>query len=144
MRRGNYFTAIIHPDVAYDLTGETGAAAWRDPHTYSQPAEIWAGEVGAFEGFRFLETSRAYSLADAGAGGTVDVYATIFMGREGLAKGTSTGGGYGRNPVVVISPITDHLMRFRGVGWKHFVGYGVFRQEAIRRVESASSIATNV
>ncbi len=29
--RGTYYTAFIHPDVTYDLTGETGAASWRDP-----------------------------------------------------------------------------------------------------------------
>jgi N4-gp56 family major capsid protein len=141
---GGLYNAVIHPDVSYDLRGETGAAAWRDPHTYSQPAEIWNGEVGAFEGFRFMESPRAFSVADAGAGSTVDVYATHFMGRQALAKAYSNAGGYGPNPVVVIGPIVDKLMRFRPIGWKHFVGYGVFRQEAVRRVESASTIATNV
>jgi N4-gp56 family major capsid protein len=141
---GGLYNAIIHPDVSYDLRGETGAAAWRDPHTYSQPQEIWNGEVGSFEGFRFMESPRAFSLADAGAGSTVDVYATHFIGRGGFAKAFSTGGGYGPNPVVVIGPIVDKLMRFRPIGWKHFVGYKVFREEAIRRIESASTLATNV
>ena len=144
---GGLYAAIIHPDVSYDLRGETGAAAWRDPHTYSQPNEIWNGEVGAFEGFRFMESPRAGKLVDAsdgaGAAGTVDVYQTLFMGRQSIAKGTSTGGGYGRNPIVVLGPVIDKLQRFRTVGWKHFVGYGIFRQEAIRRVESASTIGTN-
>lgn len=143
MRKGGYYAAIIHPDVSYDLTGETGAAAWRDPHTYSQPREIWAGEVGEFEGFRFLVTSRGSIVANAGAGSTVEVYLNLFMGAQALAKGISRGGGYGPNPVVVIGPVVDKLMRFRPIGWKHFVGYGIFRQEAIRRVESASTLATN-
>jgi hypothetical protein len=39
--------------------------------------------------------------------------------------------------------VTDLLKRFRPVGWKHFVGYSVFRQEALRRIESASSIGAN-
>lgn len=140
---GGLYNAIIHPDVSYDLRGETGAAAWRDPHTYSQPNEIWNGEVGAFEGFRFQESPRAYNLANAGAGSLVDVYATHFVGRGGLAKAFSTGGGYGPNPVVVIGPVVDKLMRFRPIGWKHFVGYKVFREEAVRRVESASTLGVN-
>jgi N4-gp56 family major capsid protein len=69
--RGNLYTAFIHPDVSYDLRGETGAAAWRDPHTYSAPAEIWSGEIGAFEGFRFIETPRAPVFADAGSSTTL-------------------------------------------------------------------------
>lgn len=144
---GGLYNAVIHPDVAYDLRGETGAAAWRDPHTYSQPGEIWNGEVGAFEGFRFMESPRAPLFANAsngaGAAGNIDVYRTLFMGRQSLAKGFSNGGGYGPRPVVVIGPIVDKLMRFRPIGWKHFTGYAIFRQEAIRAVESASSIGAN-
>ena len=144
---GGYYAAFIHPDQSYDLRGETGAAAWRDPHTYSQPAEIWNGEIGAFEGFRFMESPRAAVLTDAsngaGAAGTVDVYQALFMGRQALAKGTANGGGYGPNPIVVLGPVVDKLQRFRTIGWKHFVGYGVFRQAALRRVETASSIGTN-
>lgn len=29
---GSYYAATIHPDVSYDLRGQTGAAAWRDPY----------------------------------------------------------------------------------------------------------------
>ena len=139
---GGLYAAVIHPKVSYDLRGETGAAAWRDPHTYSQPAEIWNGEIGAFEGFRFMESPRATENLDAGAV-NVDVYYNYFMGRQALAKAYSTGGGYGPRPVIVKGPIVDKLMRFQPIGWKHFVGYGVFRQEALRRVESASTLGAN-
>lgn len=144
MTDGQLYAAFIHPDVSYDLRSETGAAAWRDPHTYSQPKEIWTGEVGAFEGFRFIETPRAFSLADAGAGGTVDVYATLFMGKEALAKAYSTNEGGGPQPRVILGPVVDKMMRFKPVSWYWLGGYAIFRQEAIRRVESASSIAVNV
>ncbi len=50
---------------------------------------------------------------------------------------------YGAQPTIVYGTVTDLLKRFRPVGWKHFVGYSVFRQEALRRIESASSIGTN-
>lgn len=141
---GTYYNAIIHPDVSFDLRGETGAAAWRDPHTYSQPNEIWTGEVGAFEGFRFLESPRAPLFSDAGSSTTLtDVYRTMFMGRQALAKAYSTTDGNGAMPRVVPSPVVDHLRRFVGIGWYWLGGYGIFRQASIRAVESSSSIGSN-
>jgi N4-gp56 family major capsid protein len=140
---GNLYTAYIHPDVAYDLRGETGAAAWRDPHTYSQPDEIWTGEVGQFEGFRFIETPRAPLFADTGVGGTVDVYGTVFLGQQAIAKGFSRGDGNTPDPQVILGPVVDHLRRFQPVGWYGLEGFGRFREASIRRLESSSSIGVN-
>lgn len=141
---GGYYAAWIHPDVSYDLRGQTGAAAWRDPHTYSQPAEIWNGEVGAFEGFRFLETPRAPVFADAGSSTTLtDVYRTMFAGRQAMAKAYSQVDGNGASPRVVPGPVVDKLRRFVPMGWYWLGGYGIFRQASLRAVESASSIGTN-
>ena len=141
---GGYYAAFIHPDVSFDLRGETGAAAWRDPHTYSQPEQIWNGEVGAFEGFRFMETPRAPVFADAGSSTTLtDVYRTMFMGRQALAKAYSNADGNGPFPRVVETPVVDHLRRFQGWGWYFLGGYGIFRQASLRAVEGASSIGTN-
>lgn len=141
---GGYYAAVIHPDVALDLREETGAAAWRDPHTYSQPAEIWNGEIGAFEGFRFMETSRAPVFADAGSSTTLtDVYRTLFFGREAIAKAYSTAEGRGATPTVIVTPVIDKLRRFTGYGWHWFGTYGVFRQAALRAVESSSSVGSN-
>lgn len=141
---GGFYSSIIHPDVSYDLRGETGAAAWRDPHTYSQPDEIWNGEVGAFEGFRFMESPRSPVFADAGSSTTLtDVYGTLFFGRQALAKAYSTYEGRGAQPIVIMGPVTDKLKRLQPVSWHFYGGYGVFRQAALRRVESASTIGTN-
>jgi len=71
---------------------------------------------------------------------SVDVYGTLVMGRQALAKAYSTGGGYGEQAQIVDVPVIDTLRRFTGVGWKHFVGYSVFRQAAMYRIESGSSI----
>ena len=56
---GSYYAAVIHPDVAYDLQLTNN---YLNPHQYAQPAEIWAGEIGALNGFRFIETPRAEVL----------------------------------------------------------------------------------
>lgn len=141
---GGRYVAFIHPDVAYDLRGETGAAAWRDPHTYSQPGEIWSGEIGEFEGFRFVTTSRAPIFADAGSSTTLtDVYRTMFLGRQALAKAWSMTDGNGEQPRVAPGPVTDTLRRFVPVGWYYLAGWSVFRQAALRALETSSSIGTN-
>jgi N4-gp56 family major capsid protein len=141
------YVGMIHPDVSYDFRSATDAAAWRTPANYVNPQGIYTGEIGMFEGVRFVEAPRAPLFANAsdnsGSAGTIDVYGTLIMGRQALAKGISLGGEYGAQPSIVYGTVTDILKRFRPVGWKHFVGYGVFRQEALRRIESASSIGTN-
>lgn len=140
---GNY-VLFIHPDQSYDLRGGTTGTGWRDPHTYSQPEEIWNGEVGQFENFRVVETPRAPVFADAGSSTTLtDVYAAIGVGRQSLAKAYSQQDGNGPFPKVVPGPIVDHLRRFVPWGWYWLGTYGRFREEAIRRLETASSIGVN-
>jgi N4-gp56 family major capsid protein len=138
---GGSYVAYIHPDVSYDLQGQTGTNTWTDPHTYSQPDEIWQGEIGQFQGVRFIETPRAPWFGNAGSSPTTtSVYGTLFMGRQALCKAYSIVDGNGDNPHIVPGPVTDYLRRFLPLGWYHLVGYGVFRQAALRRVESSSSI----
>lgn len=142
---GDYYAAFIHPDVSYDLRGTTGAAAWRDPHTYSQPGEIWAGEMGAFEGFRFVESPiTSLLLADAGSSTTLtDVYITLFVAKQAMAKAFSVSDGNGEYPSFVLGPVTDKLRRNVPVGWYWLGAYGRFREACLRRVESSSSIGAN-
>jgi len=141
------YKGIIHPDVSYDFRGATGGTNWSDPAVYSDPSGIYNGVIGSFQGVQFMESPRAPLFADAGNGlngtGTIDVYGTLIMGRQALAKAYSTGGGYSANPTMVDVPVTDALRRFEGMGWKHLVGYKVFREAALRRIESASSIGSN-
>lgn len=140
---GGLYNAYADPDALVDLREETGDAAWRVPHAYSQPEDIWNGETGAFEGFRWIETPRAEVTADAGAG-AVDVYFTLLMGRQALAKGFSKAEGNGPMPHIVPGPVTDTLRRFVPMGWYWFGGYKRFREAALLRIESASTLGTNV
>lgn len=141
---GGMYVGFMHPDVAYDFRGETGSAAWRDPHTYSQPGEIWNGEIGAFEGIRFIETPRGKIFADAGSSTTLtDVYRTIVLGRQSLAKTWSETDGNGAMPRVFPTPVVDLLRRFTGMAWYWLGAYGRFREASLRGIESASSIGVN-
>ena len=137
---GNGYVGYIHPDVAYDVRSQTGnSAVWRDPHTYSQPAEIWSGEIGQFEGIRFIETPRAPYFASAGSSPSLaNVYGTLFMGRQALAKAHSIVDGNGPVPHTVPGPVTDHLRRFVPWGWYWLGAYGRYREQAMVRVESAT------
>jgi len=141
------YIGFIHPDVQFDLLSATDAAGWRDAYKYTNATPLINGEIGQIDGVRFIASARAPLFANAyngaGAVGTGDSYGTLIMGRQALAKGISLGGEYGAQPSIVYGTVTDLLKRFRPVGWKHFVGYAVFRQEALRRIESASSIGAN-
>lgn len=141
------YIGFIHPDVQFDLLSATDAAGWRDAYKYTDATPLINGEIGQIDGVRFIASPRAPLFANAGNGsggaGNIDAYGTLIMGRQALAKGISLGGEYGAQPSIVYGTVTDLLKRFRPVGWKHFVGYSVFRQEALRRIESVSTIGAN-
>jgi len=132
-RRGSMFWVGIHPEVSHDLRAETGAASWRDPHVYSQPSEIWAGEIGSFEGAYFVESPRMYVGTDGAS--SAKNYRTIIAGQQALAEAVA------EEPHVVIGPVTDRLMRHRPIGWYGVLGFKRYREQALYRIESGSSIA---
>jgi len=212
---GGMYVSYIHPDAVYDLQSESGGtsnANWRDPHIYSQPGEIWSGELGAFEGVRFIETPRALAYAGAGSGGSTttlsttanstavswssgnapvsgdlvtavsssvtagtvlisvdavnktavlsaaalttgtatvstggaNVFGTVVLGRQALAKAHSIVDGNGPVPHVVPGPVTDHLRRFVPMGWYWLGAYGIFRQASVYRIEHGSSLGADL
>ena len=137
-RRGNLFASYIHPEVSHDLRAETGTAAWRQPAEYVNPAGIYAGEIGTFEGVAFIESPRLpNSQAGAGSGTTqTRVYDTFIMGQQALAEAVA------EEPHTVIGPVVDRLMRHRPMGWYGVLGFARYREEALFRIESGSSIAS--
>jgi N4-gp56 family major capsid protein len=210
-RKGSMYWVGIHPEVSHDLRAETGAAGWRDPHNYQAGENIWAGEIGAYEGAYFVESPRLYSsksgadqtalstspavsgasgaftivVANGAFGGraevgdkisgtnvgssakitaisvgatnttlTVDVansgtvgtntltvtpvtrvFNTIVAGKQAMAQAVA------EEPHVVIGNVTDKLMRFRPMGWYGVLGFARYREEALYRLETGSSIA---
>ena len=139
---GNY-VGIIHPDVSYDLRAETAVTDVIQYQLYQDGAPIRAGSIGTFNGIEYIENPRAPILDDAGATSTTNVYQTLIAGRQALAKAFSRAPGFGEQPSIVFGPVTDTLRRFNPVGWYHLAGWGIFRQECMRRIESSSSIGDN-
>lgn len=205
-RKGSLYWAGIHPEVAHDLRAETGVGSWRQPHEYQSNAEIWAGEIGTYEGAFYVESPRLFSyksgasrttssttttaaaasgattlalasssgiavgdkltatgLATAGvivtaidsltvtidtavlsagvtSGATVTItpitktFNTYFAGQQALAEAVA------EEPHVVIGPVVDKLMRHRPLGWYGVLGHAIYRDEALYRVETSSSI----
>src|SRR5690606_29234592 len=77
---GSHYVGFIHPHVAKDLREETGVGAWRQPKEYADPAGIYNGEIGLYEGVRWIEHATPKAIvAGAGASGT-NVYRTLIMG----------------------------------------------------------------
>jgi N4-gp56 family major capsid protein len=136
-RKGSLYWCGIHPEVSHDLRAEVGESGWRQPHSYSAPGNIWAGEIGGYEGAYFIETPRAFSALD-GAGGTVRVFRSYFAGQQALAEALA------EEFHVVIGPVVDKLMRQRPIGWYGVAGWAIYRQEALIRVETTSSIHSGV
>ena len=138
--KGNLFGAYVHPDQSLDLQAETGAAGWREPHNYSAAGNIWAGEIGAYQGCFFVETPRVYNTRDgvdkdgAGAGTTLaSVYRALFLGGQALAEAVS------EEVNVTIGPITDPHNRHRPLGYHGAAGWSIYRQDCLWRVQTGSS-----
>ena len=139
---GNYI-GLIHPDVSYDLRALTAVTDVIQFQIRQEGAAVRNGSIGVFGGIEWIENPRAPILDDAGATSTTNVYQTLVAGRQALAKAFSRAPGFGEDPSVVFGPVTDTLRRFHPVGWYHLVGHGIFRQAALRRIESSSSIGDN-
>ena len=69
-REGAFYLGMLHPDVSYDLRSEAaanGANVWREPHTYTESGvgNIYNGEIGVYEGVKFIESPRVEQIAGA-------------------------------------------------------------------------------
>lgn len=137
-RIGELYQAFVHPHVAHDLKAETGAGGWNDAHKYAAPDLIWPGSLGVYEGVLFVETGRARVRVNAGVSSVVDVYDTLILGKEALAEAI------GKEFQGEVGVVADRLNRQLPLGWHGFGGWKVFREEALTRIETNSSIANNV
>jgi N4-gp56 family major capsid protein len=100
-------------------------------------AKITAISVGA------TNTTFTVSVANSGTVGTNTLtvtpvtrnFRTIICGSQAMAQAVA------EEPHVVIGPVVDKLMRHRPMGWYGVLGFARYREEALYRIESGSSIA---
>lgn len=135
-REGELYVGYINPDVSFDLRSESDLAAWRPPHEYSAAGNIWNGAIGAYEGTMWIETPRTVSAQD-GAGTTTKttVHRTLVFARQALAEAVA------EEPGIRFGPTVDRLMRFKSVGWYGVLGWSRYREEALARIETSSSLS---
>lgn len=138
--KGSYYTAYVHPQASFDLKKETGAGSWRQPHEYSAPGNIWASEIGEYEGACYIETPRAQNV-QAGAGTStnqVRVYNTYYTGQQALAEAVA------EEFHTVRGPVVDKLTRFQPLGWYGVAGWSLYRPEALIVAQTSSTARPTV
>ena len=130
------WVGIINPDIAYDLTNDP---AWKDVKTYSDPSDIYEGEIGKIYGVRFVETTEAKIWAKAGADERA-VYSTIILGDNAYGTTEITGGGLEHIVKQLGSAGTaDALNQRATAGWKATKVAERLVENYMVRIESAST-----
>lgn len=136
---GNTYVAIIHPDTWYDIINEI-----EDIYKYTDSGvqKIYQGELGTYQGIRFVETSRGKIYAKGGAS-EQDVYATLVLGKDayGITK-ISNGGLETIAKQLGSSGTLDPLNQRSSVGWKGNRVTKILNERNMVRYEHATS--TNV
>jgi N4-gp56 family major capsid protein len=133
---GGYYAAYAHPFVVLDLREATGAANWREPNVYGQDqSKIWSGEIGEFEGVRFVQSNlNRVTQTGTGSGGTqTRVFNTFFIGKGALAETVV------EEPHVEFAPPVDKLNRFATLGWYGDIGWSLYESKALYVVKTSSS-----
>ena len=130
------WVGIIHPDIAYDLTNDP---AWKDVKTYSDPSDIYEGEIGKIFGVRFVETTEAKVWAGAGVDGRA-VYSTLILGDNAYGVTEISGGGLQHIVKQLGSAGTgDPLDQRATAGWKATKVAERLVENYMVRIESGST-----
>lgn len=131
---GPVYMAYTHPDVTHDLRADTAAGGWRYPLEnggMSIGGNIAFNVLGVYHGFAIVEN--LWTKSTLTGAGSDPVYRTFCTGPEVVAH----------VPVLplatVLNPGFDSLNRFFTAGWKRLDGLGLYRQESIVKIHSASS-----
>lgn len=131
-RDGMFFAGVLHPNVSYDLRKESGAGGWRLPQEYGQTqSRLYKGEIGEWEGVRFIENARTRKANDGASSATV--YRTLILGREALGEAVVV------EPGLRFGPVVDRLGRFLPLGWYGDFAFKIFRDQSIVRLETVTA-----
>lgn len=127
------YVAAAHPDVIFDLQGDTN---WVNAHIYTEKGidAVYNGEAGELYGTRWVETENAPVLTNSGSAGT-EVYLTFLMGKQffGVSKLQNL-------ETYVDSPSPRSALRlYSDIGWKASFAVKVLNDSFAVRMESAAS-----
>ena len=85
---GNYYVAVIHPDVSEDFTNDK---LWIDASEYAGSEQIFAGEIGRMHGVRFIESDLAPVIKEDGD--SYATYKTMMFAKDAFGVIDAEGGG---------------------------------------------------
>lgn len=132
---GEYYVAVIHPQVMGDLMSNTNSGSWTDIGRYSNVDDMKSGRMSTFRGVRYLESAWQNYYTS-----TVNVFPTTLLGQD------SFGWGYFQEPQAILTATPDSqnaLNLFNSIGGKVTLGVTRFEDtpnvQRIIRVESAIS-----
>ena len=129
---GDSYVAIIHPDVAYDLTNDP---AWQGVKDYD-PKDWYEGEIGRIAGVRFVETTEAKIFKDSGRA----VYSTLVLADNAYGVTEIEGGGLQHITKQLGSAGTaDPLNQRATVGWKATKTAERLVEQYMIRIETCSA-----
>lgn len=132
---GEYYVAVIHPQVMGDLMSNTNSGSWADIGRYSNVDDMKSGRMSTFRGVRYLESAWQNYYTS-----TVNVFPTTLLGQD------SFGWGYFQEPQAILTATPDSqnaLNLYNSIGGKVTLGVTRFEDTAttvrILRIESAIS-----
>ena len=134
---GNYYVAVVHPDVAEDI--RTSDNAWIDAHKYSAAEEIFNGEIGRMHGIRFVESNLAPVIKSDGQ--SYATFKTLIFAKDAFAIVDPEGG----NMEMIIEDETKAggpLHQFGTVGVKGSMACKILYQERMLVLWSGSSYSS--
>lgn len=130
---GQYYVAVVHPDVAYDLRQNS---EWIEAHKYAEPEEIFNGEIGRMHGVRFIESNNAPVIKKSGQ--TYATYKVMFFCKDAFGVVDPEGGGM-RTIIKSAKEIGGPLEQFSTVGCKVETAAKILYQERMVTVWCGSS-----
>lgn len=70
----NGYVALVHPNVSYDLFGDTAGGGWVNANTYVNAENLQKGMIGRYFGASFVETTEVTRTTTGTAGGAAAYY----------------------------------------------------------------------
>ncbi len=134
--RDGCYVAIIHPDVANDLTNDP---EWKEIKQNVDPEDWYSGAIGKIHGVVFVESTEAKIFEGEGSGSR-DVYSTLVIGQNAYGVTSITGGGLESIIKQKGSAGTgDPLDQRSTIGWKATQTAEILSSEYMVRIESTCS-----
>lgn len=112
-------------------------AEWTPVKNYASTTQVYANEVGATDGIRWIESNNGKVFTGAGAAG-IDVISFVVFGKEAFGKVPMDGS----TAEMILKPLgssgsADPLNQRGTVGWKTTTGYLILNDNFMARIEVA-------